>query len=105
MLKFGLAQQSAELGIEIFVIGSTAGGQATGLFLPVLGLLSLELRDYIPRPKVTLHLALPGFHAEEAEKLSQAEYFKTLAVLRDLAKIRRGDAILKLPHPSGVILF
>jgi hypothetical protein len=101
LLKFGLARQDANLGTEIFILGSTAGGQATGLFLPVLGLLGLELRDYVPRPKVRLHLALPGFHAEKAEQLKQMEYFKTLAVLRDLAKIKRGDIMLKLPHPNG----
>jgi hypothetical protein len=103
LLKFGLAQQGAELGMEIFIVGSTAGGQATGLFLLVLALLGLELRDYGTRPKVRLHLALPGFHAEKAEKPRQAEFFKTLAVLRDLAKIKRGDTVLKLPHPKGRI--
>jgi hypothetical protein len=101
LLKFGLARQGAELGMEIFIVGSTAGGQATGLFLLVLALLGLALRDYPVRPKIRLHLALPGFHAEKAEKLRQAEYFKTLAVLRDLAKIKRGDTVMRLPHPNG----
>lgn len=99
LLRFGLPVDGDGFNVEI--CGSTAGGQATGLWLIVLGLLALELENFSPKPKVKIRLLLPGFHVEGNDLLGQTQHLKTLAVLSDLARAKRGVGNLCLPHPAG----
>lgn len=103
LIRYGLLRGGEVPPLEIHCIGSTAGGQASGLFILVLGLLSLELREKLPRPKVHLHLAAPGFHPQKADVLARTQQLKTMAVLRDLAEVKQGDGELRIPHPAGTL--
>jgi hypothetical protein len=83
----------------INVYFSTAGGQGSGAALILLALLALHCEGR-QRPRVYIHLLLPGFHPSAGGDEELQNELRTLAVLRDLAALKAG-AEMTIPFPHG----
>lgn len=78
---------------------STAGGQGSGAVLILLALLAMSCEED-KRPRVHVHLLMPGFHPSSGEEEKLNNKLRTQAVLRDLAALKAG-AEMTIPFPHG----
>lgn len=78
---------------------SSAGGQASGAVVLMLGLLNKLLEEDRQNCLVRLHFLVPGFYANQSEAELMDQRLKTQSVIRDFQQMRQRGTTLYIPFP------